>query len=347
MMNEHIKVPGKPWFVRYLVQPHQDPSLLVPVENLWQSAGQKLNTLKKYCVNVKEYLLSSLGQAAGISSHIASSLESAGPSGYLLDAQEAHQFLTEKSIDLEQAGFGVFLPAWWTGKGTKQRLSARANVAQTPKMRAGGVLSLDAIVQFDWEIALGGEKMTIRELESLAKLKSPLVQVRGQWVQMNSSEIQTAVDFWKRKSAQEATVRDLVLMAVGAREPAAGFEFDGINAAGWIGGLIEQLEGRSEFETLDAPKTFSGTLRPYQLRGYSWLSFLRTFGLGACLADDMGLGKTIQTLALIQWDWEMKASQGKRGPVLLICPTSVVNNWLKEAERADQRTGVSLCGGSR
>jgi len=51
--------------------------------------------------------------------------------------------------------------------------------------------------------------------------------------------------------------------------------------------------------------------------------------LGACLADDMGLGKTIQALALFQRDWE---ANGER-PVLLICPTSVVANWRKEAER--------------
>jgi SNF2 family DNA or RNA helicase len=51
--------------------------------------------------------------------------------------------------------------------------------------------------------------------------------------------------------------------------------------------------------------------------------------LGSCLADDMGLGKTVQTLALIQHD----RTDGERRPVLLVCPTSVVNNWRKEAAR--------------
>ncbi len=66
-----------------------------------------------------------------------------------------------------------------------------------------------------------------------------------------------------------------------------------------------------------------------QVRGYSWLGFLKKWGLGACLADDMGLGKTIQTLALIQRDWYL----GERRPLLLICPTSVVSNWEREASR--------------
>ena len=78
-----------------------------------------------------------------------------------------------------------------------------------------------------------------------------------------------------------------------------------------------------------SPPGLHGELRPYQRRGYSWLDFLKQLGLGACLADDMGLGKTIQTLALIERD----RAAGEKRPVLLVCPTSVVGNWQKEAAR--------------
>ncbi|CAI8038507.1 Uncharacterized ATP-dependent helicase YwqA [Geodia barretti] len=88
----------------------------------------------------------------------------------------------------------------------------------------------------------------------------------------------------------------------------------------------EAADGQAEFKELASPRGFSGTLRPYQVRGYSWLSFLRQWGLGACLADDMGLGKTIQTLALIQRDWR---ANGKR-PVLLVCPTSEARCGVQE-----------------
>ncbi len=71
-------------------------------------------------------------------------------------------------------------------------------------------------------------------------------------------------------------------------------------------------------------------MRAYQVRGYSWLAFLRRWGLGACLADDMGLGKTIQTLAL---DPARTGKRSAAAPVLLICPTSVIGNWQKEAAR--------------
>ena len=326
---------GQAWYVRYLLQPHDDPSLLIPVEEAWKARGRKLSALKRNGSNVREFLLSSLGQASGICPRITASLENAKPAGYLLDTAKAHQFLTEESIALEQAGYGVMLPAWWTRKGTKVRLAVQVNV-KSPKMQGGSGPSLETIVQFDWEVALGDQKLTLRELEALARMKAPLVRVRGQWVEMNAAEIQAAIDFWKKKGTEKAAFRDIIQMALGAKDAPQGFDFNGVKATGWIGKLLKQLDGQTAFKELTTPRAFSGTLRPYQVRGYSWLSFLRQWGLGACLADDMGLGKTIQTLALIQRDWR---ASGKR-PVLLVCPTSVVNNWQKEAARFTPRLPV-------
>ncbi|MEE8296628.1 MAG: DEAD/DEAH box helicase, partial [Hyphomicrobium sp.] len=231
---------------------------------------------------------------------------------------------------LERAGFGVLLPAWWARKGTKQRLAVSANV-KSPKMQAGGGLSLDEIVRFEWEVALGGEKLTLHELEALAKLKAPLVRMRGQWVELSADEIQAAIELWKnrKKTPAAASVRDLVQMSLGAKSAPGGLAFETVKATGWIGALLNQLADHSKLTELSAPDGFKGTLRPYQIRGWSWLAFLQQWGLGACLADDMGLGKTVQALALIQRNW---AGHDKR-PVLLVCPTSVVNNWDKEAAR--------------
>ena len=329
------KTSDEAWYVRYLLQPHDDPSLLIPVEEAWKARGRKLAALKRNGSNVREFLLSSLGQASGICPSVTASLENARPAGYSLDTARAHEFLTEEAIALEQAGYGVMLPAWWSRKGTKVRLAVQAKV-KSPKMQGGSGLSLETLIQFDWEVALGDQKLTFRELEALVRMKAPLVRVRGQWVEMSAQEIQAAIDFWKKKGTEKATVRDIIQMALGAREAPQGFDFNGVRATGWIGKLLRELDGQAEFKELASPKGFSGTLRPYQVRGYSWLSFLRQWGLGACLADDMGLGKTIQTLALIQRDWW---ANGKR-PVLLVCPTSVANNWRKEADRFTPRLPV-------
>lgn len=319
------------WQVRYLLQAADEQSLLVPVAEAWQAKGRTATVLKRGGFNTREYLLAALGQASKLSPQIEGSLKTAVPAGYELDATGAHQFLTEKAWLLEQAGFGVLLPAWWTRKGTKLRLTARANV-KSPKLSGGGGLTLTDIVQFDWQMALGDEALSLKELAALAALKAPLVKIRGQWVQLNAEEIQAALDFWKKNPTGKATVREVVQMALGANQLPGGIAVQGVQADGWMGEFLAQLDGRSAFAEQPVPTEFKGTLRPYQLRGYSWLAFLRKWGLGACLADDMGLGKTVQTLALIERDWQANDPSEKK-PVLLICPMSVVGNWQKEASR--------------
>ena len=115
-----------------------------------------------------------------------------------------------------------------------------------------------------------------------------------------------------------------------------------MRAQGWISTLLQRLSAREGIEDLPPPHGFSGRLRPYQARGYSWLGFLRRWGLGACLADDMGLGKTIQTLVHIQ----QQRHNGADGPVLLVCPTSVISNWQHEAARFTPDLRVMVHHGS-
>ncbi|MDQ0392558.1 DEAD/DEAH box helicase [Labrys monachus] len=101
----------------------------------------------------------------------------------------------------------------------------------------------------------------------------------------------------------------------------------------WKGGEALRIMGRSlrEFGRIPAlppPPALQATLRPYQARGVDWLQFLARSGFGGLLADDMGLGKTVQTLAHLLHE---KAAGRLSRPALLVCPTSVVGNWEREA----------------
>ncbi|HEY0371001.1 MAG TPA: DEAD/DEAH box helicase, partial [Thermoanaerobaculia bacterium] len=180
-------------------------------------------------------------------------------------------------------------------------------------------------------------ELTEKELKRLAKLKTPLVKVRGQWVQLSAEEIGEALQFLKKRD--KTSVRDLIRTRLTATTGTLPVEE--IEGTGAVRDLLERLEGKREWEELPEPDGFIGTLRPYQKRGYSWLRFLERAGLGACLADDMGLGKTVQTLALLQSDY----AEHQR-PVLLICPTSVTGNWLREAQRFTPSLPVLLHHGT-
>ncbi|MFO7871435.1 MAG: SNF2-related protein [Kiritimatiellia bacterium] len=92
--------------------------------------------------------------------------------------------------------------------------------------------------------------------------------------------------------------------------------------------LRSEIRGFSGIRTLKEPRSFAGVLREYQREGLGWFDFLQRFGFGGCLADDMGLGKTVQALALL----EARRGNGA-GPSLVVVPSSVVVNWMNEAER--------------
>lgn len=73
-------------------------------------------------------------------------------------------------------------------------------------------------------------------------------------------------------------------------------------------------------------------LRPYQKHGVGWLDFLRQNNFGGILADEMGLGKTLQTLAFLQTVVAQQPRE-ERGPSLVVCPTSLVFNWVAEVRK--------------
>lgn len=102
--------------------------------------------------------------------------------------------------------------------------------------------------------------------------------------------------------------------------------------------FIHRIHNFKELEPVEVHPDFKGELRDYQKEGTNWLSFLREYGLAGILADDMGLGKTIQALALLLTHHK----KGKRPPSLVVAPTSVVYNWLSEAEKFTPTLSTAL-----
>ena len=309
------------WYLRYLLQPHHDQSLLLSAEAVWKN--QVNDPHQDF--NPAEFLLGSLAQAGSICPPINDSLKRKQPAGYRLNAEEAYGFLESQAAGLQQAGFGVLLPAWWTRRGTRTWPGIRAR-AKTPAMQGGSGMTMTSLIDLHVEMALGDEPISMQELEELAELKVPLVRFRGQWVEINADEIRAAADFWRNR--QQVSLRDVVQIGLGADQRARDDNVS-LEADDWLRELLERLQQKGRIEQVEAPEGFCGQLRPYQQLGYSWLAFLRDWGLGACLADDMGLGKTVQTLAALQLDRQ----QGNERPNLLVCPTSVINNWEREAAR--------------
>ncbi len=82
----------------------------------------------------------------------------------------------------------------------------------------------------------------------------------------------------------------------------------------------------SNLENVPVPAALKAELRAYQDDGFRWLARLAAWNAGACLADDMGLGKTVQALAVL-------LHRASLGAALVVCPVSVVSNWISEVEK--------------
>ncbi|MGE3909836.1 MAG: DEAD/DEAH box helicase [Chloroflexota bacterium] len=324
------------WTLRFLLQAADDPSLIVPAERVWEETGDFLGVFGRRLERPQERLLADLGRAARLFPPIETGLVGAAPSVCRLTTTEAYQFLREAVPMLEESGFGVLVPGWWTPKGAR-RLGVRLRLGarQTGGNSAGdshGRFTQAALVSFDWKLAIGDEELDAKELKKLAKLKMPLVQVRGQWVEIDAARVEEAIKYWeKRRRSKGVSAAEALRVALAPPTESPGLPVMDVSAEGWLAELLERIgEDAPAPQPFQTPEGFEGELREYQTRGAAWLGFLAAHGLGGCLADDMGLGKTIQYIAFLLAN---RAADEERQPALLVCPTSVIGNWRRELRR--------------
>jgi SNF2 family DNA or RNA helicase len=325
------------WQLHYLLQARDDASLLVPASEVWKTKGSVLQALDRHFERPQERLLTGLGYAARFFAPIQRSLQQPQPATVSLTTDEAYTFLRQCAPQLQRAGFGLLVPPWWNKPGTQ--LGMRLKLGSSSKLTgeaavAQGHMSLHNLVRYRWQLSLGDTELTREEFEALVALKAPLVQIRGQWVQLDPEQIEAAIRFWQEQDI-EGTLslhEALKLGLDGDETERNGLPLAGVEMDEWLQSWLNRLQGDERLSLLSPPDGLQATLRPYQQYGFSWLHFARRWGLGVILADDMGLGKTVQTLALTQqlkeeMDGELPA------PILLICPTSVVTNWEQEKEK--------------
>jgi SNF2 family DNA or RNA helicase len=313
------------WGLEFALQSAEDPSLYVAAHDLWD--GARIPGLPQ---RPDESLLAGLGRANRLFPSLYEALRDARPTGLVLNTREAHDFLGQVAPLLQAAGFGVQLPSWAGRKAVGLKLTTRTRTGtSSPGAVADSGFGLEQLVDFRIDLVIGDSTVTAEELAELARLKVPLVRVRGQWVELDDRQLKAALKAVGRRRDGELTAGEVLQLVVDGGEE-EDLPIVDVDADGPLGDLLSG-QAAERLTPVPVPETFQGTLRPYQQRGLSWLSFLAGLGLGGVLADDMGLGKTAQTLSLLLAE---RAGPGPApAPTLMICPMSLVSNWQKEAAR--------------
>ncbi len=324
------------WHLNYYLQALDDPDFVVSATDIWQCAGEFLNigdesnpASLRTIENPQETLLKGLGLATRIYDPIKASLEKGQPVNCSLDPIQVYEFIRAISWQLQDNGLGVIVPPGLSPDNSEQRLGIKmtASVAK----RKGERLSLQSMLKYKLEIAVGDRHVSKQDFKKLLAQKSPIVEIDGQWIALQPADVKAAQAVLDQSNEQlDLSVEDALRLSTGDTKTLAKLPVVKFESTGVLSGLLDNLSDNKAVEPVNNIKGFVGELRPYQAKGVGWLSFLETWGLGACLADDMGLGKTIQLIAFLL---NLKQENGLEKPTLLVCPTSVINNWEREVKK--------------
>ncbi|MCX4985249.1 DEAD/DEAH box helicase [Streptomyces sp. NBC_00572] len=205
---------------------------------------------------------------------------------------------------------------------------------------AGGAprFSLQALLDFRWQLALGGDVLSEAEMDALAEAARPLVRVRGRWVLLDPLTVARV----RRRALGPLAGIDALTAALTGTVNVDGRTVQ-CRAGGNLAVIVDILRRGEHAAAVPAPAGLDATLRAYQARALSWLAHTGGIGFGAVLADDMGLGKTLTAISYTLHRYE----NGQRGPVLVVCPSSLVTNWEREFRRFAPQLDVTVYHGTR
>jgi SNF2 family DNA or RNA helicase len=282
------------WTLAYFLQAADAPEFLVDAATIWNHPVERLVYQNRTIEQPQETFLRGLGLASRLYPVITASLESESPSDCHITPVQAYEFIKSVAWRFEDSGLGVVLPPSLANRGDIANRLGLKITAQAPDKKQGR-LGLQSLLNFEWQLAIGGQTISQKEFNRLVALDSPLVKINGEWVELRAQDIKTAQAFFaSRKEQMALSLEDALRLSTGDTQVIEKLPVVSFDASGALHELIGALTNNQAIEPLPTPVNFQGQLRPYQERGAAWLLFLERWGLGACLADDMGLGKCVK-----------------------------------------------------
>ena len=246
-----------------------------------------------------------------------------------LNLNEVYKLIAQTAYYLQKAQIEVILPKELTNIIIpRASINAHVKASRSDDLMeifntvSSGAISLDDILEFSYEIALGDEKISLEDFNKLLEESSDgLIQHNGKYIIVDKTEGKKLYEQIATANHKKLTRLELIHASMSGQLQDYEFNYDDAYA-----NVIKDFAKPVE---VSEPEKLTGELRPYQKTGLKWLWTNVSKGFGCCMADDMGLGKTIQVISLIL---KLKEENKLKAPVLVICPTTLMGNWMKELQ---------------
>ncbi|MGW2292893.1 DEAD/DEAH box helicase [Streptomyces violaceorubidus] len=296
-----------------VVQVHSlaDPTLVADAADLWSGAADAA-----FGTRARVDTALAVRRAARVWPPLDRLTEQDVPDVLALSEEEVTDLLGVAAGRLAAAGVAVHWP-----RDLAQDLTATAVIRTAPGSATDGTgfFESEDLLQFRWQLAIGGDPLTETEMDALAEAHRPVVRLRDRWVLVDPALVRRA----RRRDLGLLDPVDALSVALTGSAEADGETVD-VVPVGALAALRDRLT--AGVRPAAPPPGLHATLRDYQLRGLAWLDLMTSLGLGGCLADDMGLGKTVTVIAL-------HLKRARTEPTLVVCPASLLGNWQREINR--------------
>lgn len=242
-----------------------------------------------------------------------------------LTLNEVYKIIAHTSYYLNKASIDVILPENFNNI-IVPRASINAKIKASRESEIIDILnsqnssiSLSNIFDFQYQVAVGDEKISLEDYEDLTKDANGLVAYKNMYILVDPAENKHLLEKLKNPKLDKVSKMQMLHSSFSGQLNEYEFDYDEAFA-----NIIKDI---TKVVDVNQPDDLKGELRPYQKNGLKWLYTNTSKGFGSCIADDMGLGKTIQVISLIL---KLKEEKRLKQPALVVCPTTLVGNWIKE-----------------
>jgi len=245
-----------------------------------------------------------------------------------MSLNDVYKIIAQTSYYLQKASIEVVLPEGIDNIVTpRASINAKVKASRMAELReiitanSTSASGLNGLFDFSYSIAIGDEKLTVEEYEALTKDAQGLIKYKEHYVLIDKDENAKLINKVKNPKITELNKMEILHAALSSQIDDYDFDYDEAFA-----NILKDL---TKTEDVPPPESLQGVLRPYQERGFKWLHTNIKKGFGCCMADDMGLGKTIQVISFIL---KQKELGELKNPALVVCPTTLLGNWVKEIQ---------------